>query len=331
MLSIKEIILSNIICFMITLIFIPLIIKISKKYNLMGIDIHKINKPLIPKIGGIAIIFGVLFSILIIEISRNFIDTKFLAFIFSGSIAAIIGLIEDIREIDARLKTFLTLLIGLPFIFLGAYDPHPIIPFIGRTRLIIVYPYLILLAFAVTSNTSNMIDVLNGSLIISYLIIFGGSIITSYIVGSIEAIFISTLAISSILAFFPFNFYPAKIFVGNSGSLFIGAIVAAIAIIAKTEVSLIVALMPQILNSFYILSSFKGLKSGKSIENRPIKIENGIIKANLDKNAPITIVRLITARMSMKEKEIVYLIALLSLLSVFLSIVTQLFLIGVRK
>lgn len=327
MLSIEEIILSNIICFIITLIFIPLIMKISKKYNLIGMDIHKIDKPFIPKIGGIAIVFGVLFSIFIIEILRNFRDYNFLAFIFSSLIATIIGLIEDIKEIDARLKTLLTLLIGLPFIFLGAYNPYPTLPFIGRVRLTIVYPYLVLLAFAVTSNAANMIDVLNGSLIISYLIIFGGSIIISYMVGSIEAIFISILMITSMIVFLPFNFFPAKIFVGNSGSLFIGTAIAAIAIIARTEVSLIVALMPQILNSFYILSSFKGLKSGKSIENRPIKIENGKIKANIDKNAPITIVRLITARIGMKEKEIVYLIALLSLLSVFLSIITQLFLI----
>ena len=326
MLSIKEIIFSNTICFIITLIMIPLIIKISKKYGLMGIDIHKKNKLLIPKIGGIAIVFGVLISLFIIEFF-NFKNSKFLAFIFSSIIATIIGLVEDIKEIEPRLKTFLTLLIGIPFIFLGAYTPYPMLPFIGKVRLTIIYPFLILLAFAVTSNTANMIDVLNGSLIISYLIIFGGSIITSYIVGSIEAIFISTLLISSMIAFLPFNIYPAKIFVGNCGSLFIGTAIASIAIIARTEVSLIVALMPQILNSFYILSSFKGLKSGKSIENRPIKIENDMIKASFDKNAPITIVRLITARTSMKENEVVYIIALLSFLSVFLSIITQIFLI----
>ncbi|MEM1574800.1 MAG: hypothetical protein QW755_01095 [Nitrososphaerota archaeon] len=327
MLSIEEIILSNIICFTITLIIIPIVIKISKRYGLMGIDVHKKDKPLIPKIGGVAIVSGVLISISIIEFFNNFKNSKILAFIFSSLIATIIGLIEDIKEIEPRLKTFLTLLIGIPFIILEAYTPYPILPFIGKVRLTIIYPYLVLLAFAVTSNTANMIDVLNGSLIISYLIIFGGSIIISYIVGSIEAIFISTLLISSMIAFLPFNIFPAKIFVGNCGSLFIGAAIASIAIIARTEVSLIVALMPQILNSFYILSSFKGLKSGKSIENRPIKIENNIIKASFDKNAPITIVRLITARVGMKENEVVYMIALLSLLSVFLSIITQIFLI----
>ena len=64
----------------------------------------------------------------------------------------------------AKFRAIHQALASIPIIALRAYVPFPEIPLIGMVRFTIVYPFLIPIAIAVTSNSINMMDVMNGAM-----------------------------------------------------------------------------------------------------------------------------------------------------------------------
>ena len=124
------------------------------------------------------------------------------------------------------------------------------------------------------------------------------------------------------MAFFVFHRYPSKIFPGDSGTLAIGAMYGAIAIVGGIELIGVFAILPAILNSFFYLTSMKDFVEHKNIKVRPTRVlSDGTIEAESNENAPITLVRLIVAGNPSKELSIVNTIFVLSLVSAVLATV----------
>ena len=314
--------------FIITLILIPLVKRLSSSMGAMGYDVHKPDKPLIPKLGGLAIFLGTLTPLAAVAFIFNIYTTVFLAYLLSAIIASSIGLVEDLRELNPILKPLLISLAGLPIILFGVYSPTPELPFIGQTRMFLVYPLLIIAGYAVLSNAINSTDVLNGSMALMSIIALIPLIVISYVRGEYEAFIISLTLLGSLIAFLTQNKYPSKIFAGNVGSLFVGATIATIAIVGKIEVAAIIALMPQIMNEFHIIFSIGGLKSARYLAKRPVEVRNGMLYASRDRDSPVTLVRLITAIQPMTEPMVVRYMAMLSAYAAILALITQFLLIG---
>lgn len=245
-----------------------------------------------------------------------------LAFAASVLISALIGLAEDVREIHPLVKPVLLVLPAIPVVILGLYDPRPYIPFIGKVRLTILYPILILIAYSVVSNAINSIDVLNGAMVVMSvppLALLGA---LSLITGGTYPALAAFMMIGGLLGFLRYNWSPARAFSGNSGSAAVGALIATIAITAKLEMVALISLIPHIMNEFYLLASIGGLKSGKLIDIRPVIVEGGLISANPDPKAPLTLVRLLTVGGALREERIVGYMALLSVYSSFIAALT---------
>ncbi|MEM1950318.1 MAG: hypothetical protein QXY50_07655, partial [Candidatus Caldarchaeum sp.] len=94
----------------------------------------------------------------------------------------------------------------------------------------------------------------------------------------------------------------------------------------RIEAVAIVALMPQIMNEFHIIYSLRGFKSAKSSSARPVILNSSIIKANVERDAPITLLRMLAADEGVTEKQAVARLTLISLYSAVLSLVTYFFL-----
>jgi UDP-N-acetylglucosamine--dolichyl-phosphate N-acetylglucosaminephosphotransferase len=125
-----------------------------------------------------------------------------------------------------------------------------------------------------------------------------------------------------LLAFFYFNKFPSKVFSGDVGSLSIGAALGAIAIIGRLEVVAVVALMPQIMNAFYGLSSMGRLYERREV-SRPVAIlEDGRITATKDPKAPITLARMVLARGPLREDEAARIFFILAAISGVLAFAT---------
>ena len=212
------------------------------------------------------------------------------------------------------------LLASLPIILLGAYEPNLDFLFFGSAKLSIIYPLLILVSIPVTANTINTIDVLNGVSTGFVIITSIPLLISLLLIGDSSMVLVTLILISVCLAFFIFHRYPSKVFPGDSGTLTLGAMYGAIAIVGGIELIGVFAILPAILNSFFYLSSMKDFVEHKNIKVRPTRVlPDGTIEAESNNNAPITLVRLIVAGNPSKELPIVNTIFILTIVSATLA------------
>ncbi len=311
--------------FFLTYFLTPIIAKLMIHFHKVGLDIHKLERPEVPEMCGLSIVIAMTSSIavLILFIPQNRIEFSF--FILAILVASIIGFIDDLKSLGAKIKPFLTAFSCVPLIVAGIYSPYPILPFIGRVRLTLVYPLLLPFAFAVPSNAVNMMDVFNGSMTGTCSIITLTLVICLLISGKLEYAAIASALLGCLIAFHLFNKHPAKVFAGDTGSLFIGASIGALAVVGQIEVATVVAMIPYIMNAFYGLTTFGGLFERKELKSRPIRLlQDGRLDITRDKKAPITLTRMILTKRPLSECDVVNIMILLTIISSILAIITQL-------
>ncbi len=311
-----------------TMILTPVLIKILTRRGALVQDYHKSGKPLVPKPGGPVIITALILGELIVYFVTG--SMSIIAVILVTVIAGAIGLIDDVYTLSGVVKPVLLVLAALPILLLGAYSFHPQFPLFGAVRLSIIYPLIVLIAISITANTVNTIDVLNGAVsgftAIATLPIIFALILKGDTTATLAAL--PLLAVS--LGFYVYHRFPSKIFPGDSGSLTLGAVYGAFAIVGGVELVGIVALLPAILNSFFFLSSVRRLVEHRLVKERPIKIlEGNRLAASRSTTAPMTLVRLILADGPLTEKEIVLNIFKLTVYTAALAVVTAILTWGV--
>jgi len=126
------------------------------------------------------------------------------------------------------------------------------------------------------------------------------------------------------LAFLIYNRYPSKIFDGDSGSLTLGSMYAALAFIGGVEFAALVAIIPAIMNSFYILSSVKGVLERREMKVRPTFLRgDGMIQASDKARAPMTLARMLLLDGPLSEQRLVNRVLLLTIFSGLLAVLTS--------
>lgn len=298
---------------------------------MVGRDVHKPGNPRVVESVGLSYLISSNLTLLSYSLITGEYLTKTLVFVASSTYIGIVGLIDDFKTLSGGLKVILTLLGIIPIVVFGAYTPYPYLPFIGRARITIVYLLLLPLAVAVTSNAANMMDTYNGSLASTSTILFSSLLISSLVgfwrgyVDCFGALASSTL-VGGLLGFLPYNKYPARVFNGDVGSLYVGACISLVAILGRLEIVALVAMMPYILNGFHILVSIKGFRERRTIQARPVRVdfERMVLKANLEDDAPITLAHLILLKNPMNEVELVNSMILLQAVASILAVITSL-------
>jgi UDP-N-acetylmuramyl pentapeptide phosphotransferase/UDP-N-acetylglucosamine-1-phosphate transferase len=319
----------SVIAFVVTYLTIPPLASWLRRRGIVGIDVHKLDRPKLPAMCGVSIITGLAAGLFSLELLDG-PSPEILAFLGTVVIAGVIGVVDDLRPLSSTLKPVLTALAAVPILVLGTFDPHPIFPLIGALRLTILYPVLIVFAIPVTANAVNMLDVFNGSLSGTLTIISLTLAAVLAVSGKTTAMSLAFALFGSLLAFYLFNRYPARVFGGDAGSLAVGAAVGALAVIGRIELVTVVALVPYIMNSFYGLASVGRLYERREIKPRPIRLRSdGMLEATTDSHAPVTLTRLILAEGPMSERQIVRVMQLLTVLSCALAVLAFL-LVGVR-
>ncbi|MEM3832348.1 MAG: hypothetical protein QW128_01940 [Thermoprotei archaeon] len=317
-----NIILPPIVSFTLTFLLTPLIMNVMKRIGKTGIDVHKLNKPEIPELGGISIIISISISVIVMYM-LNELSTIIIASLLTALIAGIIGLLDDLFDLGGILKPALTIFAFLPIYTMEVYNPRPAIPFIPGTRLFIIYQLLLPFSIAVPANAVNMLDVINGATPLTTIPVFIALAVSGILLGGRGIETMSFVAIASLIAFYYYNKYPAKTFIGNSGDFFIGGLIGALAVTGRLEIVGIVALMPHIMNSFYILGSIRRLFEHKTIKDKPTRLrDDGLLEATDNPKAAVSLLRLLLMRGPEHEKELAYSLFLLSLLSCMLAIIT---------
>lgn len=234
--------------FSITLFLIMKWIKSAKAVNLVGKDMNKKDKPDVPRSGGLIVAIAICFSLLIYIFMKTFslLGTPSAnvleAFAISSTLllAGFIGFIDDILGWKTGLgqlqKVLLTVPIALPLTVLNVDQTIIVFPFLGAIDLELLYPLLIVpLGVIGATNGFNLLAGYNGLEASMGLVFFATFGFTALTVGHLWIALIAFIACASLLAFLVFNWYPAKVFPGNSFSYAIGALIATVAILGNME------------------------------------------------------------------------------------------------
>lgn len=322
-------IISGLAGLLVSWVVIKYILKNFVRRGIFGVDYHKPDRPQIPEMGGLAFIMGVAAaSIPIFLLNTYFAET--LGVLATVLATGIVGIVDDRMKLSAIVKPVLTAIAGIPLIIIHPYRGILTLPFGIVFRIPLLYILLIPGMLAVVSNSINMFDTMNGtatgSSLLTLITMFT-AIVLKHIIGSGYDANLAGLMFTTIffplLILFMYNKYPAKVFVGDTGTLSIGGALVAFSVINSCETLLIISLLPHLTNGFFNLSSVGGLFERSELNVRPIIVsDDGSIIANKDSKAPITLTRFVAALGFRSEKEIIRAMMTLCILSDLLVVLT---------
>lgn len=194
---------------------------------------RRINKVPMPSAGGLPIFVSFVISTLVLfhDIIPRFYIVPIL---FASTVIIITGVLDDKFELTPKQKSLGILLATLIIYFFSDIRIDSFtLPFLGHFNLHwLSFPVTIFWIFGIT-NAVNLIDGLDGLAAGVSLIGLTTIGITGYFFLHSSTIFIPIVIfclVASILGFFPYNFYPAKIYLGDTGALFLGFMIAVLSL-----------------------------------------------------------------------------------------------------
>jgi UDP-GlcNAc:undecaprenyl-phosphate GlcNAc-1-phosphate transferase len=227
----------------------PLIRLIAVKLNVLDRpEGRKIHERATPLFGGAAVIIAFSFSL----IANMLLEKAMVVLLCGGIIMALVGLMDDVRGIPARLKLLLQVIVVLILIYNGIIlDLFP-----PRTT----WGFWLNLVFTIIwivgiTNAMNFIDGMDGLATGLSAIMAGFMGIVAFQTDQPFMGWIAIAVLGSCLGFFPFNFRfkkPALIFLGDTGSTFLGFLLAGLAVMGYWSESRIVSFANPVL-IFWVL------------------------------------------------------------------------------
>ena len=255
----------------ISLIMTPIVRKLAFKVGAIDIpkdDRRVHNKPM-PLMGGVAIYIAIVVSALTLLP----IDKSLISIIIGGTIILISGIIDDLKGLSPKMKIVFQLSAGLVLILGDVKVDFITNPFSSQSTLL----YLKWLSVPITlfwvvgiTNTLNLIDGLDGLAAGVAMISSLSLMLVASKFGYGNIIILSAIVAGSCLGFLPYNFNPAKIFMGDTGALFLGFMLAAISIEGVMKsVATIAIIVPILILGVPIFDTtfaiFRRLLNGQSI------------------------------------------------------------------
>ncbi|VVB76901.1 Phospho-N-acetylmuramoyl-pentapeptide-transferase [uncultured archaeon] len=282
------------------------------------------RKPkILPSSGGIAVVFGLITGMLtyafggsIGAFSPVLNISDLLAVALSITLIALVGFLDDINVKSKRImatgikdikqglkkwqKPLLTVVGALPLMAINAGVSTITVPFLGPVDFGLLYPVLILpLAVIFVSNAFNLLGGFDGlqpgmamiaSLgFIAYFIIFQPNIY----IGAL----LSALMFASLVAFLPFNKYPARIIPGDSFTYAIGAILVAIMVMGNAEAFGMIVFAP------WVIEFFLHLRRKFDVRDLGIRQKDGTLAAPYGKSI-YSLTHLVMNMGRMREKQV---------------------------
>jgi len=314
------------------LIVMPSFIRKMRAGGMVGKDVNKSSKPEVAELGGIAALFAFSVSLsLVVGIQKllgNVAEDPFLAAISVFFMAAMVGLIDDISNMKQRLKAVVLAFAALPLMLVHLGPELIDLPFgysINFAGSMYLLYWIILVPIGVTglANALNMSAGYNGLESGQVAIATGSLLLIGYLrdIPSYALLILATLVGCGVGLFY-FNRFPAKVFIGDVGTMGLGAAIAAAVVLGHLEFYGLVAIAP----AFYEAAAtmYFGL-NGRNGERRaachnPVILPDGRLQPATGA-ARFTLANFILSRHSMTEKNLVRTLLALYVLSGIVAIV----------
>ena len=239
-----NIILIVLVTFLTSALLTPFIIKAAHHVGALDIpNARKVHTKPIPRMGGLAIFGAFLLGYMLFARTSN----QMLSILIGGFIIVLTGLFDDIKPVPAKIKFILQIIAAGVVVFYGRI-------FLGRVTFLgldFTFPvplnYIVTILFMVgIMNAINLIDGLDGLSSGVSSIYFATIGIIAFILNKMQGLdtILSLIMLGSTLGFLLWNFNPAKIFMGDTGSLFLGFTISVISLLGFKGATLTSLIIP---------------------------------------------------------------------------------------
>jgi UDP-GlcNAc:undecaprenyl-phosphate/decaprenyl-phosphate GlcNAc-1-phosphate transferase len=240
-----------------SLITTPLIRRLCQRYKLLDVpaDARRVHRTAIPRLGGLALYFSCLTALSLLPFVDNLLTqtlsglrSEFLTIFVPATLVLMLGAYDDLRGTNPIVKFAGLGVIATIFYALGGRIDALSIPLLGSVELPPLISFLFTIMWLVgITNAFNLIDGLDGlasgAALFSSLVILGVSVSQERTL----MIVIALVLCGAMAGFLRYNFNPASIFLGDSGALFIGFLLAAMSVLGTQKASTAVAIFVPIL------------------------------------------------------------------------------------
>lgn len=268
---------------LISIVSVFLMKTINKRFGIFGIDINKKSKPIVPESGGIALLIPIWFGI--IYLNSIYFNPDFYKFGFLITLFAFVGWVDDLTKKKKFISQSLSWKVrAIPILMIAGIFAW--LSFSGL-EIILIMGFVILLA-----SLQNTFAGVNGYTVGSGLIV---SISTAFLMFHTMLFPLNLIALAAILGLFIFNFYPSRVFEGDSGTLLIGSSIAGLAALThdwKLILTVLLFFIPNMIDLF--IKFYTARKDMSEQKIKPYKIledgrlgipdyPNGKVQLNLPK------------------------------------------------
>lgn len=221
----------------------PLVIRLADRLRIVdrpgGRKAHAGATPLM---GGIGIFLGVWTPLCLLAFWSNSITQtlsesvdKFVAIFLAGIAMLALGIVDDKRGLNARVKFAVQGLVAVALVFSGITFGDLTVPFLGGIKLGLLGPILTVVWIVGITNALNLVDGIDGLATgIALFVAFTNAVVAIHNVNLLLALMMCAMA-GACLGFLRYNFSPARIYLGDTGSLFIGVTLAATSVAANSK------------------------------------------------------------------------------------------------
>lgn len=218
--------------FITVLVVTPLVIKLAFKIGATDKpNARKVHQKIMPRLGGLAIFIGVAVGFVV----GGLYEQRMLSITLGAIIIVIIGILDDMYELSAKVKFGGQLLVAIMIVKSGLLVQVLYIPILGDTELgWLAYPITVFWIVGIT-NAINLIDGLDGlsagisSIVLATLAYMAFT--SPWGTGAAIILPLALITLASTIGFLFYNFHPAKIFMGDTGALFLGYCISVISLL----------------------------------------------------------------------------------------------------
>jgi len=256
------------VAYAVTLALTPLMIPRLKAAKILGRDMNKPGRPRVAEMGGLAVVAGFASGVLASIALATFTPLPLppvqvillLAALATILLMSLVGVFDDLLSVPQYVKAVLPLFAALPLVAVKAGVHHMTIPFLGAVNFGILYALILVpVGIAGASNVTNMFAGFNGMEAGQGVIACLGLAYIALHLGSFEALIILLAMAGALVAFLPYSWTPTRIFIGDVGTLSVGAVIASSVIIGNYETAGVVTLGVYILD--FALKAARGFPS----------------------------------------------------------------------
>lgn len=240
--------------FVIACLSMPLVILLARKIGAVDKpDARKVHNSTMPRLGGLAIFTAFIIpALFLVQVS-----TAYMGIIVGGTIVFLVGVLDDIYQLSPRVKLAGQCIAAATAMHFGILVHFLTNPFDGMMGLgYLSLPITFLWIVGIT-NAVNLIDGLDGLAAgVSGIAALTMGIV-AYLQGQQMVFMLALLLLAAIAGFLPFNFYPARTFMGDGGSNFLGFVLACLAIMGLAKSAAVISLfIPIVILGIPIFDTF---------------------------------------------------------------------------